>query len=92
MILRVKHKGSRIQLDKDELREYMQKGFHEINVWASGVVTALVVVTFVCIFFLINAKMFYYYLLLIFPILGRYLFGTLILNWLSKLFKELVEI
>ncbi|MFC1828312.1 hypothetical protein ACFL0O_01715 [Thermodesulfobacteriota bacterium] len=92
MILRVKHKGSRILLEKDELRDYLEKKFHEINVWASGVITALVVVTLVCIFFLINAETFYYYLLLILPILGRYLFGIVVLRWLSKLFKELVEI
>jgi len=92
MILRVKYKGSRIQLEKDELREYMQKKFHEINVWASGVATALVVVTFVCIFMMINAKDIYFYLLFIFPIIGRYLFGTIILNWLRKLFKELAEV
>ena len=92
MILRVKYKGSRVQLEKDELREYMQKRFHEINVWASGVVTALAVITFVCIFLMINAKDIYFYLLFIFPIIGRYFFGTIILNWLRKLFKELAEV
>lgn len=92
MILRVRHKGSGVLLEKDELRGYMQKRFHEIMVWASGVITALVVITLVCIFLIINAKDIYFYLLFIFPIIGRYLFGTLTLNWLRKLFKELAEI
>jgi hypothetical protein len=92
MILRIKHKGSRVLLEKDELREYLQKKFHEINVWASGVVTALIVVTLVCIFVFIKANIYYYYGLILFPILGRYYFGIVILKWLSRLFKELIEI
>lgn len=92
MTLRIKHKGSRVLIEKDDLRSYLEKKFHEINVWASGVVTALIVVTLVCIFILINAKMYYYYILLLFPIAGRYYFGIVVLKWLSKLFKELIDI
>lgn len=79
-------------LEKDDLREYLHKKFHEINVWASGVVTALLVVTMVCVFLLINANTYYYYVLLLFPIVGRYYFGIVVLKWLSRLFKELIDI
>jgi hypothetical protein len=92
MILRVKHKGSGVLLEKDELRAYLEKKFHEINVWASGVITALVVITFICIFFLINANIYYYYILILFPIAGRYYLGIMVLKWLSNLFRELIEI
>lgn len=92
MILRIKHKGSRVLLEKDELREYLLKKFHEINVWASGVITALIVVTLICVFIFIKANIYYYYILILFPIAGRYYLGIVVLKWLSRLFKELVEL
>jgi hypothetical protein len=92
MILRVKHKGSKVLLEKDELRGYMDKKLQEINSLASSVVTALLMVSLIVVVVTFRAGDIYFYLLIIVPLVARPYLGGLTRKWLGRQFKELLEI
>ncbi len=57
----------------------------------SNVVTALILVSLVVVFNFIKAKDFFYYALFLLPLIVRYYIGNMIMKWLSKKFKELLD-
>ena len=92
MTLRIKYKGSKILAEKDELLEYMDKKIRELGGLATNVVTALIMVSMIVVLNFTTAADIYYYALILLPIVGRYYIGNMIIKWLQKQFKELLEI
>jgi len=92
MILRVKHKGSRILLEKDELREYMDKKIQNLNNLAASVATSLIMISMIVIIVTFKGGDIFYFLLILLPLFARPYLGSLTFKWLRKQFKELLEI
>ncbi|MES0445128.1 MAG: hypothetical protein ABUJ92_01155 [Desulfobacterales bacterium] len=91
MILRVQRKGKKVLMEESELQEYMSAKLQELAGLFSNVVTALILVSLVVVFNFIKAKDFFYYALFLLPLIGRYYIGNMIIKWLRKIFKELLD-
>ncbi len=91
MILRVQRKGKKVLMEESELQEYMSAKLREHAGLFANVVMALIIVTLVVVFNFIKAKDFFYYALFLLPLIGRYYIGNMIMKWLSKQFKELLD-
>ena len=91
MILRVQRKGKKVLMEESELQEYMSAKLHELTGLFANVVIALIIVTLVVVFNFIKAKDFFYYALFLLPLIGRYYISNMIIKWLSKQFKELLD-
>ena len=92
MILRIKHKGSRVLLEKDELREYMDKKIQNLNGLASSVGTTLIMISIIVLIVTFKAGDFFYYILILLPLVARPYVHSLTGKWLRKQFKELLDI
>jgi hypothetical protein len=91
MILRIQRKGKKVLMEESELQEYMSAKLRELTGLFSNVLIALIMVSMIVIFNFVNARDFFYYALILLPIIGRYYVGDLIMKWLSKQFKELLD-
>ena len=78
-------------MEESELQEYMSAKLQELSGLFTNVVMALIIVTLVVVFNFIKAKDFFYYALFLLPFIGRYYIGNMIMKWLSKQFKELLD-
>ena len=91
MILRIQRKGKNILLNESELQEYMSAKLNELTGLASNVVTALVMVSLIVVLNFFKARDFYFYALILLPIIGRWFIGDIIYRWLKNKFKELLD-
>ena len=91
MILRIQRKGKKVLMEESELQEYMSAKLRELTGLFSNVVIALIMVSMIVIFNFVHARDFFYYALILLPIIGRYYVGDFIMKWLSKKFKELLD-
>jgi hypothetical protein len=91
MILRIQRKGKNILLNESELQEYMSAKLNELTGLASNVVTALVMVSLIVVLNFFKARDFYFYALVLLPIIGRWFIGDIIHRWLKNKFKELLD-
>ncbi len=78
-------------MEESELQEYMFAKLRELTGLFANVVMSLIIVTLVVVFNFIKAKDFFYYALFLLPLIGRYYIGNMIMKWLSKQFKELLD-
>jgi hypothetical protein len=91
MNLQVQRKGKKILLVELEFKEYMSKKFDELTGLASNVVAALIMVSMIVLLTSFKANDYFFWALLLIPIVGRYYLGTMINRWLKNKFKELLE-
>lgn len=75
-------------MEESELQEYMTTKLRVLAGLFSNVIIALIMVSMVVILNFAQARDIFYYALILFPIIGRYYIGDLIMKWLSKQFKE----
>lgn len=91
MFLKIQRKGKNILLNESELQEYMSAKLNELTGLASNVVTALVMVSLIVVLNFFKARDFYFYALVLLPIIGRWFIGDIIYRWLKNKFKELLD-
>jgi len=78
-------------MEESELQEYMSAKLRELTGLFSNMVIALIMVTMVVIFNFTQARDIFYYALILFPFIGRYYIGNMIMKWFRKQFKELLD-
>ncbi|UCD89586.1 MAG: hypothetical protein JSW04_14430 [Desulfobacterales bacterium] len=90
MNLKVQRKGKKIVLLESELNEYMSKKLDELTGLASNTVAALIVVSMIVVLTSFKANDYFFWALLLIPIIGRHYIGKTVNNWLKKQFRDLV--
>ena len=91
MILKMQRKGKKVLLYESELHEYMYFKLKELTGLASNVVMALVMVSLIVVLTFFKARDYYFYGLVLLPIIGRRFVGDIIKRWLKNKFKELLD-
>lgn len=91
MILRIQKKGKKVLLVESELQEYMTVKLNELTGLASNVVTALIMVSLIVVLTFFKARDFYFYALVLLPIIGRWFIGDIINKWLKNKFRALLD-
>ena len=91
MILRMQRKGKKVLLFESELKEYMSAKLNELTGLASNVVIALVMVSLIVVLTFFKSRDYYFYALVLLPIIGRRFVGDIIYRWLKNKFKELLD-
>jgi hypothetical protein len=91
MILRIQKKGKKILLFESELKEYMSAKLNGLAGLASNLVIALVMVSLIVVLTFFKARDFYFYALVLLPVIGRWFIGDIISRWLKNKFKELLD-
>jgi hypothetical protein len=87
----VQRKGKKVLMEESELQEYMSAKLQKLTGLFANVVTALILVSLLVIFDFIKAKDFFYYALFLLPLIGRYYIVNMIIKWMRKMFKELLD-
>jgi hypothetical protein len=91
MILRMQRKGQKLLLYESELHEYISLKLNELTGLASNLVTALVMVSLIVVLTFFKARDFFFYALILLPIIARWFIGDIINRWLKNKFKELLD-
>ncbi|MBW2321011.1 MAG: hypothetical protein JRF31_09265 [Deltaproteobacteria bacterium] len=90
MILRIQRKGKKVLLYESELKEYMSAKLNDLTGLASNVVIALVMVSLIVVLTFFKSRDYYFYALVLLPIIGRRFVGDIVNRWLKNKFKELL--
>lgn len=90
MNLQVQRKGKKIILVESEFQAYMSKKLNELTGLAANTVTALVMVSMVVFLNAFKANDYFFWALLLIPLVGRYYVGNMLNKWLKKQFKDLL--
>ncbi len=90
MILNVQKKGKKIVLVESEFQAYMSKKLNELTGLAANTVTALIMVSMVVFLNAFKANDYFYWALLLIPLIGRFYIGKMVNNWLKKQFQEIL--
>lgn len=91
MILRIQRKGKKVLLYESELKEYMSAKLNDLTGLASNVVIALVMVSLIVVLTFFKSRDYYFYALVLLPIIGRRFVGDIVNRWLKNKFKELLD-
>ncbi|MBW1728636.1 MAG: hypothetical protein JRJ62_13905 [Deltaproteobacteria bacterium] len=91
MILRMQRKGKKVLLYESELKEYMSAKLNDLTGLASNVVIALVMVSLIVVLTFFKSRDYYFYALVLLPIIGRRFVGDIVNRWLKNKFKELLD-
>ena len=90
MNLNVQRKGKKIVLVESEFKEYMSKKLDELTGLASNTVAALIVGSMIVVLTAFKANDYFYWALLLIPLIGRLYIGKMVNNWLKKQFQEIM--
>ena len=90
MILRIQRKGKKVLLYESELQEYMSAKLNELTGLASNMVAALIMISMIVVLTFFKSHDYYFYALLLIPLVGRWYVGDIIKKWLRNKFKELL--
>jgi hypothetical protein len=90
MILRIQRKGKKVLLHESELQEYMSAKLNELTGLASNIVTALIMISMIVVLSFFKSHDYFFYALLLIPLVGRLYIGDIIKRWLKNKFKELL--
>lgn len=90
MILRIQRKGKKVLLHESELQEYMSAKLNELTGLASNMVIALIMISMIVVLDFFKSNDYYFYALLLIPLVGRWYIGDIIKRWLKNKFKELL--
>jgi hypothetical protein len=90
MILRIQRKGKKVLLYESELQEYMSAKLNELTGLASNMVTALFMISMIVVFTFFKSHDYYFYALILIPLVGRWFIGDIVKRWLKNKFKELL--
>ena len=90
MNLQVQRKGKKIVLVESEFQAYMSKKLNELTGLAANTVTALVMVSMVVFLNAFKANDYFFWALLLIPLVGRYYVSNMLNKWLNKQFKDLL--
>lgn len=92
MTLRIKKKGSTVVLEEAELKEYIDSRLREYSGVLTNGVMALIMISLIVVFNFLQVPEMVYLSLILIPLLGRHFFLQLVMNWLRKQFREILEV
>ncbi|MGD8449835.1 MAG: hypothetical protein PVJ20_14815 [Desulfobacterales bacterium] len=87
----MQRKGKKVLLYESELKEYMSAKLNDLTGLASNVVIALVMVSLIVVLTFFKSRDYYFYGLVLLPIIGRRFVGDILNRWLKNKFKELLD-
>jgi hypothetical protein len=85
-------RGDKVMVPRGELKEYLERRLGELSGMASNIVMALIMVTLLVIMNTLNVPYFYFFVLVLIPVLGRGYCQSWMEGWLRGFFRELLEI
>lgn len=91
MNLSVQRKGKKILLRELEFKEYMNKKLDELTGLAANTVVALIMVSMIVLLTAFKANDYFFWALLLLPLVGRHYVGNMLNRWLKRQFKDLLE-
>ena len=91
MILRITRKGKNLSVEEAEFQEYITKQLRELINLSTNVVAALIMISLIVVFTYFKVSDYYYFGLIIIPLLGRAFIREMVAKWLRNHFKELLK-
>ena len=90
MELKVQRKGKKLLLVEQEFHKYMAKKINELTGLATNTLAALIVISMIVVLTAFKANDYFFWALLLIPLIGRHYIGKMVNRWLKKQFKELL--
>ena len=91
MTLSVQRKGKKIILVELEFKEYMDKKLNDLTGLAANTVVALIVVSMIVLLTSFRANDYFFWALLLIPLVGRHYVGNMLNKWLKRQFKDILK-
>ena len=90
MELKIERKGKKILLRELEFKAYMDKKLNDLTGLAANTVLALAMVSMIVLLTAFKANEYFYWALLLVPLVGRHYVSSMLNRWLKRKFKDLL--